>query len=83
MTDCLKRLLLRAVAGAAVGGALLTAAMGAAHAAPLEGDAVRGKSVYVRCITCHALNGAQFAGPSLIGVVGRAAHRRAPIIRQR
>jgi cytochrome c len=46
---------------------------GQARAAAPAGDAVRGQTVYARCVSCHALTGAQFAGPSLIGVVGRKA----------
>ena len=54
------------------GMALLLAATGLAHAA---GDAVAGKTVFVKCMICHkvgpgAMNG---VGPALNGVVGRKA----------
>ena len=42
----------------------------AAHAA---GDPVKGKTVYARCISCHALKGPQLMGPNLIGIAGRRA----------
>ena len=42
-----------------------------AHAA---GDPVKGKTVYARCMVCHApVAGRNGIGPSLAGVVGRTA----------
>lgn len=53
--------------------AALTAAMlpQVAHAA---GDAAKGKTVFARCMACHAtVAGRNGIGPSLAGVVGRKA----------
>lgn len=42
--------------------------------AGLEGDAVRGKRVFVKCMACHsAVEGQTMTGPSLYGVIGAAA----------
>lgn len=61
------RLLFSAFAAAG----LLTMASGAALA---DGDAAAGKKVFNKCKTCHALEaGVNKIGPSLAGVIGRAA----------
>ena len=45
----------------------------AAYAA-LEGDAAKGKRVFTKCMSCHAVKeGQNRVGPSLYGVVGREA----------
>jgi len=45
----------------------------AAYAA-LEGDAAKGKRVFVKCMACHAVQeGQNKVGPSLHGIVGREA----------
>lgn len=42
--------------------------------AGLEGDPVRGKRVFVKCMACHsAVEGQNMTGPSLYGVIGAAA----------
>lgn len=42
--------------------------------AGLEGDAVRGKRVFVKCMACHSLvEGQTMTGPSLHGVIGANA----------
>lgn len=42
--------------------------------AGLEGDAVRGKRVFVKCMACHsAVEGQTMTGPSLYGVIGAPA----------
>lgn len=39
-----------------------------------DGDAAKGKKVYNKCKACHTLEeGKNKAGPSLAGVIGRAA----------
>jgi cytochrome c len=53
--------------------AMAAAFAGTAHAAGPVGDVARGQMVYARCVSCHALTGAQITGPSLIGVAGRKA----------
>ena len=53
--------------------ALASACVPVAHAAGPDGDPTHGQGVYLRCVSCHALTGAQIAGPSLKGVVGRKA----------
>lgn len=46
----------------------------AAEYAALSGDVAKGKKVFYRCISCHAVNeGVNKVGPSLYGVVGREA----------
>lgn len=52
---------------------LSLAALGAVSAHAADGDAVKGKTVYARCIGCHTLSGPSPAGPSLVGVIGRKA----------
>jgi cytochrome c len=46
-----------------------------APAAQAEGDAVKGKTVFARCSTCHSLTaeGAKPMGPHLQGIFGRSA----------
>lgn len=42
--------------------------------ADLTGDAAKGKTVFLQCQTCHALDeGVNKIGPSLAGIVGRKA----------
>lgn len=42
--------------------------------ASLTGDATHGKQVFMQCKTCHAVEaGKNMIGPSLAGIVGRAA----------
>lgn len=42
--------------------------------AGLEGDAVRGKRVFVKCMACHSIvEGQTMTGPSLYGVIGANA----------
>ncbi|MET0270789.1 MAG: c-type cytochrome, partial [Sphingomonas sp.] len=44
------------------------------HVAHAAGDPVKGKTVYARCMACHAtVAGRNGLGPSLAGVVGRKA----------
>lgn len=51
----------------------LTVALGAG-AALAEGDAAKGKKVFKKCKACHSLEvGKNKIGPSLAGVIGRAA----------
>jgi len=45
----------------------------AATTAFAEGDAVRGKTVFNRCGTCHSTTGQNRMGPSLDGIFGRTA----------
>lgn len=44
--------------------------------APAAGDARRGKQVYQQCAACHDAVAGGSLGPSLVGVVGRAAAGR-------
>ena len=52
--------------------AVLASTVSAAFA---EGDAVKGKDVFKRCVICHtaAKNGGNGLGPNLFGIVGRKA----------
>ncbi|NRF50626.1 cytochrome c family protein, partial [Pseudomonas stutzeri] len=59
------------VAGALAGGAARAAAAGA-PAAGYTGDAVRGQSVYERCLACHAI-AYDRTGPRHCGLFGRRA----------
>lgn len=52
--------------------AALFAVTSAPPAARAEGDAARGKSVYARCIGCHAIERNR-VGPRHAGLFGRAA----------
>jgi len=55
---------------------LVALGLGAASAAAAEGDPRRGAQAYQACVACHALApGLHLGGPSLAGVVGRAAGR--------
>ncbi len=55
---------------AAVLGVLIM--LGAGAPAMAEGDAAKGKKVFVKCRACHKLKeGKHGVGPSLFGVVGR------------
>lgn len=45
--------------------------MAAATAASAEGDAVAGRTVFKKCMACHAMEPVNKVGPSLGGVVGR------------
>lgn len=45
---------------------------GAAHAAPVKGNAVAGEQIYSRCFACHALEYDR-AGPRHCGLFGRKA----------
>ncbi|MEL6363688.1 MAG: cytochrome c family protein [Pseudomonadota bacterium] len=59
-----------------LGAALMTIA-GAASAqeyADFTGDAAKGKRVFTKCMSCHAVKeGQNRVGPSLYGIVGREA----------
>jgi cytochrome c len=49
----------------------------AAAPALAQGDATRGEAAYRQCVACHALvPESRPAGPSLMGVMGRAAGTR-------
>ncbi|PZU59153.1 MAG: cytochrome c family protein [Sphingobium sp.] len=56
-------------------GALALAGWVNAAAAPPKGDATRGQQLFARCAACHKVgpNPARSIGPTLNGVVGRAA----------
>lgn len=59
-------------------GSLTTLALGAALVPAIAqsagGDAAKGKTVFARCMACHAVTpGTNRIGPSLAGVVGRKA----------
>lgn len=48
-------------------------AVSSASAAPI-GDAVKGKTIFIRCAMCHTVQpGMNKVGPSLAGIVGRNA----------
>lgn len=52
----------------------LVLALGVSRAAHAEGDAARGKTVFIQCTACHSLNpGQNGIGPSLHGIFGRKA----------
>src|SRR5690242_3919328 len=51
--------------------ALLTA--GAVSPALADGDAARGKTLFSRCSSCHAVTDQNKLGPHLSGVFGRTA----------
>ncbi|WP_142849769.1 cytochrome c family protein [Telmatospirillum sp. J64-1] len=56
--------------------AVLAAAVGVAafSTAASAGDAAKGEKVFKRCVACHTVDGKSKAtGPTLAGVVGRAA----------
>ncbi|HTV30580.1 MAG TPA: cytochrome c family protein [Xanthobacteraceae bacterium] len=60
-------------AGTSVAMGLILAAS-CSMAARAEGDAARGKTVFVQCMACHSLNpGQNGIGPSLHGLFGRKA----------
>ncbi|MFD2262897.1 c-type cytochrome [Lacibacterium aquatile] len=44
-----------------------------AGSAQAEGDAARGKSIFTRCSSCHAVTAQNKVGPSLLGIFGRTA----------
>jgi len=54
--------------------AACTLALGAAAAFPALGqDLNAGKAAFAQCAACHSVDGANGAGPSLKGVIGRKA----------
>lgn len=60
-------------ASALVAALMLSLSAGPGHAAA-DGDAAKGKKQYNRCKSCHSVKeGKNKIGPSLFGVVGRAA----------
>lgn len=66
--------LLLALAGSGAKAAEAAPKPAASGKAAAAGDPVRGKTVYMRCIACHAVTAGQNRlGPHLAGVVGRRA----------
>ncbi|HZV11532.1 MAG TPA: c-type cytochrome, partial [Novosphingobium sp.] len=65
--------------GRAFGAALLPLALAATPAAAQSGDATRGRAVFQgQCGVCHSVApGKAIIGPSLAGIVGRAAGKQA------
>lgn len=53
--------------------AVLLIGLGASRIASADGDVLRGKTVFGRCIACHAVDGKNGVGPHLDGVFGRPA----------
>ncbi len=61
-----------AVASLSLGAAVVSAVPALAGSPSLEGDPVRGESVYQRCIGCHSLDRNR-TGPRHCGLIGRRA----------
>lgn len=62
------------VISAAIVLALTTALTSGAALADSDGDAAKGKKIFNKCKACHSLEeGKKKVGPSLFGIVGKAA----------
>ena len=66
--------MIRRIAKLALALATATALMSGAALASSDGDAAKGKKVFNKCKACHSLKaGKNKIGPSLNGIIGRAA----------